>query len=703
VQSGRITAGEFNADLKNDKGVEQFDKMRREAVVASSLKLVTLPVLGCKWDIECDDDRAGDFLREALFQRIDWDAFLRHALLCFPFGFELMEKVWGRGDDGMLWIDSIEHRAQTSIRKWHVDDEVGGLAGVTQRIYRDGAYYDVELTDEHSAEAARIKLFHVALNQEGDNFAGLSGLRPAWPYWKAKYEAFTHAAIQVERYCVGVPSASPPVDPNTGTGKYTPDDKDAAIEILKNWKSGRQSWIWNPGGWDFGIKGQEEGSRFDPLPFLDYCDRMILVNVLGEFTRLGETASGSRAVAEQQVDVFMLAEEGLADLISSRVDAQLIRPLLELNFPNGADIDARIRWSDLTAESMDSVAQYVERLSRAEAITVDDELEAHLRDIGDLPQREGAPSQTATSRPRRRITAHEHTDACEHGQAVQAADSGAWWRELRDHEKVVAFSEIQGREDEAVDEVGAIVDQVRKVWADDLIRQVDEAVKDGSARAIADIAVPVKLRRSREQDIFDVVREAYAYGRQTVLDERRRAARRAATSRPLGAIALRDDELDDAETRDLLLTRVRRYLGIEANKTASVASEDALGLWRTKGVDIDEGDYDQLAEDLDDSLSGASRLAARVLISEALSMGRDKQATIQQDDLKYVYYSAILDGNVCDNCRELDSQGSEYVLGSPEYYADQPPNRQCLSVLSGANRCRCIYVYVWKTEQDARG
>jgi len=278
-----------------------------------------------------------------------------------------------------------------------------------------------------------------------------------------------------------------------------------------------------------------------------------------------------------------------------------------------------------------------------------------------------------------------------------AAGAATWWRDLTEAEQSVAFREIDGRQDDASEECSDVYLRVRPLWMADLAEQIMDAAKAGDVEALGALQVSPKVAEAGVKDIEAILREQYAYGSQTVKDEQKRQKRRAASAGP--GIGLRDDELDRAEVAEFFATRSRRFLSVLAARTASLVSEQSLGLYRTHGEDLTEEDVNEVQDDLSGTLTATSILEARVLISEAVNLGRNKQAELVADDIQYVEYSAILDGNVCTNCKDLD--GDRYEVGSREYYADMPPNRQCLSTLSGSNRCRCIYVYVFKTEQEA--
>ena len=124
-----------------------------------------------------------------------------------------------------------------------------------------------------------------------------------------------------------------------------------------------------------------------------------------------------------------------------------------------------------------------------------------------------------------------------------------------------------------------------------------------------------------------------------------------------------------------------------------------MDLNRTKGTDFTDEDLGAIEEAVVTSFGPATRKASAPLIGGANNQGRNKEALAH--GIERAIYSAILDENSCEVCPTFD--GQEYVVDTPEYYADSPPNKQCESTAGGENMCRCIWIYVLPDEQAARG
>jgi hypothetical protein len=103
---------------------------------------------------------------------------------------------------------------------------------------------------------------------------------------------------------------------------------------------------------------------------------------------------------------------------------------------------------------------------------------------------------------------------------------------------------------------------------------------------------------------------------------------------------------------------------------------------------------EELAEGRQPRLIPSARATARQLVARAFNDGRDAIAQTIADQIAYARRSGILDDQICEVCEPKD--GRQHQVGTPEYYADMPPDRDCRSRASGGNNCRCLYSYIFK-------
>jgi len=674
---GLLDNNEFNPNMRGLKAAETYEEMRRsDGQVRSILKVLKLPILSADWIIECEDPKIEAFLKEALFERIDWEGFLGHALLCLDFGYEILEKVFEL-DQGKVWLKKLAHRGQQTVYEWKVD-EFGDLTAVVQQVYKGGRYVTPEIP------ASKISLF--VLDQEGNDFEGISILRSAYKHWFIKDNVYKVDAIAHERFGIGVPTMQLPEG-------WNPTDKTAAETICEEYRAGEKAGVVLPPGYVFSVSGAGEVSRYDPMPTIKHHDEMIARGPLAMFLNLGTTETGARSLGDTFMKLFLDSEWGLANLIRKEVKRSMIRPLLELNFPNARNVKADLSCAGIGALTVQQAAQAASVLGLSGFLTPDDEIEGYFRKGLEMPLKqikegkERKPVVSATA------CGHRHVRLLQ--DAPTSPGPEGFWRALTEPEKAMALREIDGHQDDAKQHITDAVSRVRGRWIDSLKAQIAKALSDGDPSDVEDVAIPPELMKPLLNATVDLFRDLYRYGRRTIQEEARRQKKQARLTDPstvlrAGAIELRDEPPEDDEVNKMFWVRGRLFLGRLSSKVESRARDLALTLYRTKKVDFTDEDLNALADQVLGVADTSAKLEANVLVSEAVNLGRDAEIEIQKEDIEAIFYSAILDERVCEICQGLD--GEEYEVGSQEYYDDAPPNRNCL----GGDRCRCLYVAIFK-------
>lgn len=113
------------------------------------------------------------------------------------------------------------------------------------------------------------------------------------------------------------------------------------------------------------------------------------MSVLADFLMLGAEKVGSFALSSDKTELFAVALGAWLDEIADVVNTHGIPRLLRLN---GMPTDAppRLCHGDIEVPPLDELADYIAKLVNVGAITPDENLEAHLREIADLPPVESA-------------------------------------------------------------------------------------------------------------------------------------------------------------------------------------------------------------------------------------------------------------------------------------------------------------------------
>jgi hypothetical protein len=255
--SGFIVPEELNTRLVGTAGLRIFDRMwRTDSDVRKALTMLINPIAGATWTIE----PYGGF--DATDEDKEIAKFVQWAL------FENMRPQFAS-------------HLYTALR-------VSGRCGFAPFYYRVGA--------------------------EGDNWEGVSLLRPVYKNWYLKDKIERLDAIAQEREAVGLPVIYPP---SALTDKKALDEMEKKLQRLR---AGEQAYLIMPGpraqdmkenagtGWHFELvgfgSGSSGGAGRDAQPSLQYHSDKIAAGFIEEFMRLGQKSTGARATAQVQQDPF---------------------------------------------------------------------------------------------------------------------------------------------------------------------------------------------------------------------------------------------------------------------------------------------------------------------------------------------------------------------------------------------------------------
>ncbi len=134
--------GEYNPDLEGLAAIDTYEKMRRgDSMVAATLLGMKLPIRSAKWAVVAPEDAtpeetaAADFVRECLFDRIDFEGVLRNALLMLDFGVAVHEDVWVI-DGNRVRLKKCAGRLPITFYRWITDQTGDELIALEQMGYR---------------------------------------------------------------------------------------------------------------------------------------------------------------------------------------------------------------------------------------------------------------------------------------------------------------------------------------------------------------------------------------------------------------------------------------------------------------------------------------------------------------------------------------------------------------------------------------
>lgn len=654
---GQMDTGEYLTKLDGTTGRAVFDEMRRsDPQVISTLRAMTLPIRQAQYGVEPGSDDAKDVEIAEIIQKnllegmsITWDDVIRHALIMLPMGFSVMEKIW-EIRDGLLYLRKLDPRLPTSVDGWEYDEKKKRTTAIIQRN-SDFKKFTIPIE----------KVLVFTSDKEGDNWEGTSVLRPAYKGWYIKSLLEKVNAIKHERYGIGVPVGHLPTGVVEGMQQW--DDMQKALEDLY---ANEKSYLMLPDGYDVDLLGMSKDSKgTDVIPDLKYYDEAIAKSMLAMFINLGTTQTGSRALGGSFIDIFMLSIQSYADYICEVINRFLIREYVASNW---GEIDNMPRLTVARIKELDPIV--VAELVKAGVVGADFEVENAVRGSIHLPEKKEEEDPDPKPKPKA-------VPIDEDANPVAAHDHRSGYRfvgrEMTPEEYMIDVPNIEFRLDTAQLTLEKQILEMKETQTADIIRHLVGGRQMQNIRVI--------LKKEMHNLLFQAYKKQVKAGREEATGE---------IAAQLVGVKLADPA---TYNYDDYLKLIAEELAIKTegagNKLLSMLASASVELKREglTGYEFEQALRTRAEERISDATW--QRMSAGA-VNKGFGNGRALAFQDFADDEDYSYYSAILDGNACDECRPLD--GTKHKYGDPKYIT---PNPKCL----GQENCRCMTIMVMKAEK----
>lgn len=396
---GTSETGEYLTKLDGAAGRTIFDKMRRsDHQVKAVLSAITLPIRQADFYMEPGSDTKSDakiaaILQKALLEEmtITWDDTVRHALLMLPFGFSVLEKVY-EYRDGLILPRKLDPRLPQSVSRWKFDKDRHRLTHLVQLD-----------SDGHEIEIPIEKLLVFSTDKEGDNWEGISILRPAYKAWFIKDDLEKTNAIMHARWGAGIPKMKVPRGVEKGTDAWS-----SVKAMLEDVHANEKAYIIEPEGYTFEVVGGEKGKGTDVLGSIKYYDEAIAKAMLAMHINLGTAKTGSYALGRSFMDAFLMATQAWADYIAEVINRFCVREIVDLNWQ--VTSYPVFRCKRIQSLAIDAIGYLVQ----TGALTWSQALENDLRGILRMPPVEEdvePPAKKPVEQPEEDETEEEAEDA----------------------------------------------------------------------------------------------------------------------------------------------------------------------------------------------------------------------------------------------------------------------------------------------------
>jgi hypothetical protein len=700
---GNITE-EYNPNLQGIQAIKVYDEMRRsDGTVRAAMLVTSLPIRRAKWFInpttqEEKDKEVAEFVERALFEWIDssWDDIVRQALLMLPFGVMLFEKVYGVKDhDGKTYvtIEKLAPRLPKSINSWELTD---GTFGIQQ--YRQ---------DGQMAQIPGSKLLIFVNEKEGDNWWGTSMLRAAYRHWYHKDVFYKIDGVAFERQGLGVPLIKMPKG-------YTASDEAKAIQAAENLRSSESAYLILPPDYEAEFMNMGASTTRDPQNSINHHNKQILQSVLAQFLELGQTQSGggSRALSEDQTDLFLKAMEAIAHNIVTVINKDLIPELVDMNYDD-VTIYPKLDFSGISRTDVTALGTAFAQLVTAKGITPTMKDEVYLRALLGLPEvseeevdaeldgvdvddpdgpdalktqnknvddgADDVEEEDATPEDKKKIKEAMHA----RNKKLRKFDDGKGfmsWRKLTFTEQKVSFENIEDQMNTLQEKFEKEATELLNKAKDTFIAKLQTALDDDDKKAVAELEI--KFVSDYKKLLKDFMRVAYEYGKTNASTEV------GVNSPPNSA--------DTMASIDLLADTIAWKAAIDLETKAKTSAVNGL---KKVSASAPNSEYMKkrfasiiqvvglIDASLETSVSKVVTAAAGLIINQAINMGRKDVFDRHKDKIYALQRSEILDETTCDFCLSVDGR----VVDKDDSWASED---------SFHNNCRGIWVEILKEEPD---
>lgn len=294
----------------------------------------------------------------------------------------MFEKVY-KIHDNKIKLRKLAFRKQSTIHAWETSKSTPGVQQQLNQPKDHGMNEGESLIDIPAG-----KLLRFTFDQEGDNYEGVSLLRPLYRHYYIADKLVRLDAIKNERISMPVPTVYAP----SSIGEKA---KAQLSKIVKNVRNHHQVGIRMPGskdeGYLFEYPDMKAQSSSNILESVKYHERKIFMLGLAQFLLLGtESQSGSRALSEDHSDLFLLSLTFIADYVCEVFNRYLIPELVNLNYTT--DTYPKLKFQKIGSVDYEKLANVLDKVLGG-MIDKDEEIEQFVREAFDLPQKKKDDTQ----------------------------------------------------------------------------------------------------------------------------------------------------------------------------------------------------------------------------------------------------------------------------------------------------------------------
>lgn len=383
---------EYLQKLLGQDAIPVFDEMRRsDGQVAMLLSVVKNPIKSAHWSIEAVDDsdeerNIAEFAKHVLFDDLStpdgqkkkkFKELLSEILTCVDFGhsvFEIVHKVvkgHPKFGDYIGYAD-IGFRHQRTIEEW-ILRENGSIDWIRQLVQGDLA---------KEALIAGQHLMVCSINKEGDNYEGISMLRPCYGAWFRKNLYKKFQAIGIERASLGLLHGK--MSEEMFKRADYENQRSAFQTLLNHFSSHESNAIVTAPGLDIdSLKIEHDPQKVQIAIKAENVEmsKAFLVT----FMEMGiEGGGGSYSLGSDISDIFLSGIEFIGDMIADKLDDDIIKPIIDMKF-GPREAYPKTKHKGINDKAGQEFAGVMKTLGETGVLQVSDRIKKHVHELYNLP------------------------------------------------------------------------------------------------------------------------------------------------------------------------------------------------------------------------------------------------------------------------------------------------------------------------------
>lgn len=648
INAGRIQEDYLHQLQYLSVSYDTYDKMRRsDYEVIRILRAINSPLKDAEYIYEPEDINDKAQIEQATFKNAvihdllnrGLTSLLEEILTCVPFGGSLFEKqyqVIETKEFGIVTtLKDLHLRKAKTIKEWKTYK--GELIGVRQEVYQGENAIDVFIPKN------KIVLF--TLNQEGQNYEGVSLLRAAYGPWKRKDLYLRLDMIGLEKNAVGVPVGFVP------DSVWENEGRRAELEdVLEKYVAHENQYLILPESMkDNGFyiqKGEYDSKAVNDSIMRE--DMAIVSSVLASFLDIGTRQMGGNSQSETLQDMFLNSIKHIGNYIAEVLDEEIHHVYL-LNFKE-PEIRLKMKCRGIAKKDLKLLSEILKNLR--DYINPDETLEESVRKMLKLPRIDHKTRQN------KQPVASKEQKPTKVENSVKLTDFS---RELTPYENKFHLEAIRSTMDKYQDKLSDTIKKNLKLMRSKFITDLEAALKQANPIKAIEV-INVGYSKKAQDDIKSLLFDLYEVAGKQARKE----------------LGLKLERLNDEPNGEisgvipLISIYAKEIVSTIRNTFSSRAKLQSINDFNKSGR---ENVVESVADIIDDYIgSSAPYRSKNITVSQVYNMGRNNEFFEGGQPSPLIngfQHSSVLDESTTEICGSLDKK--TYRPGDANALSFRPP------------------------------